>query len=258
MNRDTFVQSGATPFNELWTLLKTNKDEFVKKMQSEQKIHDQKLRVNNTGIGSPEYRMMQEVWTEFHKKGGQPANLHGDTTSPHVSMPDDSELPLEPELPKMQMATLMNSGATSPFDRLWGRLAIDKQEYIAKMRVELKKHREWKALHPETPTGGNNEYMMMHWVWHYFHEAGQPRVPPKGLRDMLFPPPPPPGPHAGQFTLPPLFYHTHNPGYVPPALTPTQTTPQTVQWVQGNRILMRPENREVRPGEPVVGVRILR
>ena len=158
---------------------------------------------------------------------------------------DESELPLESELPKMQILTLMHIG-TTPFDRTWGQLATNKPDFIAKMCIELKKHRE-------TPTG-NPEYMMMRWVWHYYHESGEPRVPPQRLRDVLFPPPPP-NPHGGQFWTPatqPL-----NPGSAQPMLTQTRSHEQVVQWTQGNRIIMRPIDREVMPGERMTNVRIL-
>ncbi len=47
-----------------------------------------------------------------------------------------------------------------------------------------------------------------------------------------------------------------NPGSAQPALTHTRPTSQVVQWVQGNRIIMRPEDREVLPGERMSRVRI--
>lgn len=71
---------------------------------------------------------------------------------------------------------------------------------------------------------------------------------------------PPPVPeraaHPGQFWQPktnaPYTYAAN------PALTRTAPNPQVVQWTQGNRLIMRPENREVAPGEPTTSVRILR
>lgn len=71
---------------------------------------------------------------------------------------------------------------------------------------------------------------------------------------------PPPVPeraaHPGQFWQPktnaPYTYAVN------PALTRTAANPQVVQWVQGNQIIMRPENREVMPGERMNRVRILR
>jgi hypothetical protein len=43
-----------------------------------------------------------------------------------------------------------------------------------------------------------------------------------------------------------------------PALTQTAPNPQVVQWTQGNRIIMRPEHREVMPGERMASVRIFK
>jgi hypothetical protein len=132
MNRDMLTRAGATSFDELWSLLETDKDKFVEKMRSEQKINDEKMRTNPWSvIGHPEYLMMQEVWTEYHKYDG-------------------------------------------------------------------------KRAPPPSPTFEN--------------------------------------PHSGQFTLPPLFYHTQNSNSAQPALTKTKSNPTTVQWVQGNRIIMRPSD----------------
>lgn len=47
-------------------LLKTDKPKFVEMMQSEQRIHSEKMTLNRWGAGHPEYGLMQEVWTEFH------------------------------------------------------------------------------------------------------------------------------------------------------------------------------------------------
>lgn len=71
---------------------------------------------------------------------------------------------------------------------------------------------------------------------------------------------PPPVPeraaHPGQFWQPktnaPYTYAVN------PTLTTTAPAPQVVQWTQGNRIIMRPENREVMPGETMNTVKILR
>jgi len=71
---------------------------------------------------------------------------------------------------------------------------------------------------------------------------------------------PPPVPeraaHPGQFWQPktnaPYTYAVN------PALTKTAPNPQVVQWKQGNTLIMRPENRELMPGEPTRRVRILR
>ena len=62
--------------------------------------------------------------------------------------------------------------------------------------------------------------------------------------------------HPGQFWQPktnaPYTYAVN------PALTTTAPSPQVVQWTQGNRVIMRPETREVMPGETMNTVKILR
>lgn len=62
--------------------------------------------------------------------------------------------------------------------------------------------------------------------------------------------------HPGQFWQPktnaPYTYAVN------PALTRTVPNPHVVQWVQGNKVIMRPENREVMPGEQTTSIRILR
>ncbi len=135
MEHELLTRAGATPFDEVWSLLETDKAAFVQRMQKEQKAHDEQLRANITSFGNPEYKMMQLVWAEFHKSGGKRPVLR-------VSQP------------------------------------------VA------------------------------------------PQV-------------------VGVYA-------------VNPALTQTRANPQVVQWVQGNRIIMRPENREVMPGEPMSRVRIIR
>ena len=49
-----------------------------------------------------------------------------------------------------------------------------------------------------------------------------------------------------------------NAGSAQPALTQTRPHEQAVQWTQGNRIIMRPTDREVMPGERMSSVRIVR
>lgn len=48
-----------------------------------------------------------------------------------------------------------------------------------------------------------------------------------------------------------------NPGSAQPALTQTKPREQVVQWVQGNRIIMRPQDREVIPGERMATTRLI-
>ena len=245
---------------ELWSLIETDKPAFVEKMQKEQKIHEEQMRANIWGYGNAEYGLMQTVWSEFHQNGGKRESQTSESVSPS-SIPQvasDVVLPFGDELPKSPWRTLMLQGAT-PFERLWGQLATDKLSFIGKMDIELKKHIEWKSAHPETPTGGNVEYMMMQWVWHLFHTNGETRVPPIHLRNE--PPPPPSKPCAGQSCgrQCPYCFPTQGPVgvyAVNPSLTQTRPNPQVVQWVQGNRIIMRPENREVMPGESMSSVRI--
>lgn len=59
----------------------------------------------------------------------------------------------------------------------------------------------------------------------------------------------------GQFWMPlttPL-----NPGSAQPALTRTIPRENVVQWSQGNRIIMRPQDREILPGERMSTVKII-
>ena len=153
----------------------------------------------------------------------------------------------------MDHNSLANAGAT-PFETLWEQLVADKPSFIAKMREEQKSHDEKLRL-IRGATMGNPEYMMMQLVWTEYHQYGGKRAPP--------PPPPPTNPHAGQFFLSPSANNIPNEwrqgGYsAQPALTQTPSHEQTVQWVQGNRIIMRPLNREVLPGERMSSVRIVR
>jgi hypothetical protein len=263
MNRQQLQNAASVSYETRWEQLIADKATFVKEMQSLQKDHDEKRRLNRwANTGNYDYMMMQLVWMDYHANGQKstPASS-APLPAPHsVASTDATNLPLEPELPKVQWRTLMLMGAT-PFERLWGQLATDKPSFIAKMHTELKKHREWKAQHPETPTGGNNEYMMMHWVWHHYHGNGGGRVPPPHLRND--PPPPPPNPYGGQFVPSPSANNIPNEwrgvNYsAQPALTQTHSHEQVPQWVQGNRIIMRPVTREVMPGEPMSSVRIVR
>ena len=146
----------------------------------------------------------------------------------------------------MDQNTRANAGAT-PFETLWEQLAADKPSFIAKMREEQKPHDEKLRL-IRRATMGNPEYMMMQLVWTEYHQYGGKRAPP----------PPPPGPPHPEAEFWNRMRQPLNPGSAQPALTQTPSHEQTVQWVQGNRIIMRPMNREVLPGERMSSVRIVR
>ena len=118
---------------------------------------------------------------------------------------------------------------------------------MEKMQKEHTIHNEKQRIN-YMATGGNYEYLMMQEVLTEFNRYGGERAPPP-------PPLAPPHPEAefwNRMRMP------LNPGSAQPALTQTRPREQTVQWVQGNRIIMRPLDREVMPGEPTTKVSIVR
>ena len=147
----------------------------------------------------------------------------------------------------MSITSTSNMSITtdSSFDTLWSLLETDKNEFVKRMQLEQKTHDE--QMKANIWGHGNLEYTLMQRVWTEFHKNG-------GKREVQ--PPPTLNPYAGQFWMPQTT--PSNPGSAQPALTQTTPTPQVVQWVQGNRIIMRPEDRLVSPGEGMTNVRIVR
>jgi len=139
---------------------------------------------------------------------------------------------------------LANAGAT-PFNTLWTLLETDKPRFVETMQREGKSHAEMQRVN-YCDFGGNYEYLMMQEVWTEYHKTGGKLVA---------------TPVATPVTNEADFWNRMrmplNAGSSQPSLTQTQPREQAVQWVQGNRVIMRPADREVQPGEPMASVRIL-
>ncbi len=141
------------------------------------------------------------------------------------------------------------------FETFWDLLLRDRAEFVSKLAQKRQNNQILTMMNPRGQ--GDHEYKLMQFVLdeynRIYRETGS-------FPTGSAPPPPPPPPavnvYAGQFWMPPTV--PLNVGSAQPALTRTPANPMVVQWVQGNRIIMRPEDREVRPGERMSRIRILR
>jgi hypothetical protein len=143
----------------------------------------------------------------------------------------------------------LENAAGVSYETRWGQLIADKPAFVKEMQSLQKDHDEKRRLN-RWATTGNYDYMLMQLVWTDYHANGQKSTPP--------PPTPstsPPHPEAEFWNRMRMPLNRRS---AQPALTQTRPHEQVVQWTQGNRIIMRPTDREVTPGEPMSSVRIVR
>ncbi len=151
----------------------------------------------------------------------------------------------------MSRRELLERASGLSFETFWDLLQRNREEFVSKLTEEREKTRG-------LPMGsGGHEYNLMQFVLDEYNRIYREKGSfPTGPAPLPPPPPPAVNVHAGQFWMPPTA--PLNPGSAQPELTRTPANPMVVQWVQGNRIIMRPEDREVRPGERMSRIRILR
>jgi hypothetical protein len=154
----------------------------------------------------------------------------------------------------MSRRELLERASGLSFETFWDLLQRNREEFVSKLTEKRQNHQRILSMNPSGQ--GDHEYNLMQFVLDEYNRIYRET----GAAAGAPPPPPPPAPavnvYAGQFWMPPTA--PLNAGSAQPELTRTPANPMTVQWIQGNRIIMRPEDREVRPGEPMSRIRILR
>ncbi len=151
----------------------------------------------------------------------------------------------------MSRRELLERASGLSFETFWSLLQQNREEFVSNLTEKRQNHERILSLNPGGM--GDHEYNLMQFVLDEYNrihrETGTVTGPPPPEV-----PPPEVNPYAGQFWMPPTV--PLNQGSAQPALTQTPANPQVVQWVQGNRIVMRPEHREVMPGEKMSKVKL--